>query len=239
MANGAVAGIPASVLPKLHVWLDATQELYADAAVVNTIHDWSGHGYDFITESAPARSPRFKKPGTINGKSSFFTDGVSGPQMVQPATNIMLGIAAAELYVVCKASAVFGGLHAIGAGGCYMPYDTYLHIGDCFGKSGFTGKFDPNVPTVSPMALNNPVLVHERAYPAGWFGSINGKTVANYGSAEAVVWNNPARLFRSVSSDSFLGEICEVIITNQILTAPEQASMLAYFLDKYAIALIP
>ena len=239
VANAPSGGMPASVLPKLHVWLDATQELYVDGAIVDTIHDWSGHNYHFLTELTPSRSPRFKKPGTVNAKPSFFCDGVSGPQMVRPATDIMAGVAAAELYVVCKAAAIFGGLHQFSPGSCYMPYDTYLHLADAFGKAVLTGKFDPAVPTVSPIGLNVPVLVHERAYAAGWFGSINGKTVAQSANAEAVVWSNPVKLFRNVGGDSFKGEICEVIVTNQILTVPEQASMLSYFLTKYNIALIP
>ena len=237
-ANAPSGGFPPSVVAKTHIWIDAGQEAYADGAICDTVHDWSGHHYDFITQSSPSRSPRFLLPGTINGKPSFNCDLVSGPQMVQPVGDIMAGIAEAELYIVCKyTGSGFGGLHRFGGAGCWMPYDTLLHIYDTFGKASAVGKWDGT--TSSPISLANPVLINERAFAAGWQGLINGKLDKNYAVAEAVGFPAQVMLWRNNAGDSFKGEIAEMIVTNQILTGAEQLALQNYFLTKYNIALIP
>jgi len=252
---------PLSLSP--YVWLDAGKETkFTNGQQVDTLHDWSGNNRNF-TAPLVNRGPTWKKVA-LNFRPSFkfsttLADTTTAKWAVRNSSDMsVLQKDSATVFVIVKMadsilvngtlSGIIGGTVGSAQRGYGMYYQrnpgngvvanlisngSNLVVSNSNSLNGYTeSNFGMLAFTTDPE--NATAALRARAY-VGPLGPYAANTQSNTLST-----TNTSNFFigrTNTGNFSFVGEICEVVIYNRILTASQISAMKSYFALKYNLAL--
>lgn len=257
----ATVEYPLSLSP--YFWLDASKETeYTANQQVDTLHDFSGNNRHF---NAPLvnRGPTWKI-NAQGGKPSFkfsptISDTTTAKWAVRSGTDMsFLHKDSATVFIIVKVadtappdgsfSGIFGGTVGSGQRGYSIYYDrapsnnkitnlisngSNLVVSNANSASNYyIGNFSMIGVTTDPE--NATASQRSRTY----FGNLGPYASNTQSNALSVTNTNTFVIGRTnTGNHSFVGEICEVVAYNKVLSALQIASMKQYFSLKYNISL--
>lgn len=213
--NGGSAPLPPVAGPL--IWLDATQETFADNDAVGQFTDWSGNGNHFIS-SGTMRSTY--KTNIINGRPVFRFDGVDDSQVCVAAVSIR-SFAIVARYNAPWMQSAFPGLLT----GNNNANEAF-YVGGSLGGSQFY--FFPADITY----YKNNVETDETANGAG---PMNAFAIMFFISATARNYTWQIGRDRAQNPRRWLGDVAEVVGSTSAWTSTERGLLQSYFASKYAL----
>lgn len=220
---------PLSLAP--HIWLDASQEAFANNGLIGTATDWSGNARH-ATQATAANKPTFKT-GILNGHPVFAFD----PTDYLSFADVLSSLTEAEVFIVYRGNLDTNnvGLWWMGTNDCYNPYSDH-GVYEGFGSTTRKTTGSPASVDFSTYNLYN-VTSKSGEYTTLFNGTQHFTTATN-----TVGWTTTPELGRNGVGIA-LGDgamltagIAEFIIFPNV-TAPERASMNSYFASKYALTI--
>lgn len=232
---------PLTLSPVL--WLDASQEAYANDAAVTTWTDRSGNGLN-AAQGTGTKQPVFKT-NIINGKPALLFDGTDDHLLV--ADHALLDVPYITIFAVFDANdtAAFKQILTRNAAAAWAaPFARYsmrLNVSEAL--EGWAESADTPPATIfgSTTGLTSPTIGafrYDGATQAVYVnGPVNGSEARTTGPITAS--DQPlvigSRLNSGVEGESFPGYIAEVIIYNTALSTADRTSVTSYLGTKYGI----
>lgn len=221
------------LIPGLRSWLQADTIPLSDGARVGTWGDDSGRG-NSGTQAALASQPR-KVDDALNGHAVVRFDGISD---FFTLPNFLTGLIAGEVFVVIKSrldpptNADSSGFWDLGssAGSSHYPF-TSGSVYDEFGTSAIKISSDP------AFSLAAWHLYNARSAASAWSNHIDGVQLFST-TDNTVGWSTSPRLGQSngTSTQYFDGDIAEVLIYDNVLSADSRAKIHGYLARKYGLS---
>jgi hypothetical protein len=224
--RGVIPPAPPVVSPL--IWLDASQESYANNDPVGQFTDWSGNGNHF-TSSGTAR-PTFKT-NRINSRPTVQADGVDDGMLLAS----LAAQTAWSLFYVGRMVSTAGIQQNILSVDDYGPDGAYI-LWQYDG--GSTAGINANVGGVSQASMTTGVASSYCLTGNATTGTIraydntNGTTSANFSKASA-----PMRLFRRGDGLYASYEISELLFYHSVLSSADRTTIWTYFNTRYGIAI--
>ena len=218
----------------MRLWLKADTGVIADAkGNIARWTDQSGKGNDATQATAGSRPTL--AANSLNGLPAVQFTASKNQWFALP--NIMNGATAGEAFVVVQVASGSpsspSSLWSLGSAGA----DYFPNIDGTIAESfGSNTQYNIGCPA---NGLGQYVLYNVSAQPGQWLAQIDGITVASSGG-NAVAFGSTPTLGSDYWGDCFFdGDIAEIIVYENALTADQRAAVGAYLQGKYAIVPAP
>ena len=219
-------------LSGMALWLKADAGITGEGAM-SKWSDQSGNGYD-ATQTTSAYRPTLVG-NSLNGHPVVKFDGSNDYLSLSSSVyTAMKAAGAGEVFIVVKAeqdtSTTWRGMWCMGSSSSYEYYPTMnseVHIKEDWGS---TTQYDVGAPVDSLYQYN---LYNVSGSASGWACRLNGSVL--YQSASNMFGFNSNPRLGTNSSNYFNGEIAEVLIYKQVLSAAQRETVGRYLNLKYAL----